>query len=108
MTTSSDPPSDPDNDSTRRLVLRLRDEAKSREGAATVWRWLGGLAAGLAITIAGYATTLAQQAAIDHEVVARHEREIYGVSADLDAIRSQLAAMTAILERVERRLDREE
>lgn len=101
-----DPPSS--EDSTRRIVVRLRDEAKRREGASTVWRVLGGIAASAALAIAGTALALAQQAAVDHEVVARHEREIDSVRDDLDTIQSQLSAMTAILERVERRLDRRE
>jgi ribosomal 50S subunit-associated protein YjgA (DUF615 family) len=40
-------------------------------------------------------------------VVMRHEREVDALRDSLDAIRSVLAAQTAILERVERRLDRE-
>lgn len=95
-------------DSTRSIVIKLRDESKKAEGAANVWRALGGIAATIAIAMAGAALTYAQQAAVDHEIVTRHEREIDGVRHDLDTIQSQLAAMTAILERVERRLDRRE
>jgi hypothetical protein len=103
--TSSEPPSDPD--ATRKIVLALRSDWQRASGAAAVWRWLGGIAAGLAITLGGLALGYAQQAAVDHEVVMRHEREVDALRDSLDAIRSVLAAQTAILERVERRLDRE-
>lgn len=102
--TTSDPPSDP-GDSTRKIVMRLRDDARRREGASTVWRMLGGAAATIALTIAGYAVVLAQQAAIDHETVTRHEREIPTISEQVTEIREGQAAQTAILQRIEHRLD---
>lgn len=100
-------PPDLDDEPTRKIVLVMRAELQRAQGAATVWRWLGGMAASAAIVIAGAALGYAQQAAVDHVAVVRHEAEIDGVRRDLDAIQAQLAAMTAILERVERRLDRE-
>ncbi len=99
---------DRENDSTRTIVLRLRDDAKRAEGAANVWRTLGGIAATVAIILAGAALSYAQQAAVDHEVVARHEREIDASRETLSHIQQQLSTMTAILERVERRIDRRE
>jgi hypothetical protein len=112
MTTSSEPPSDPD--ATRKIVARVaaqvdalqKAEAK-RDGATVVVRWVGGIAASVAISMGGVALVFAQQAAVDHEVVVRSAAEIDTLRDQLDAIRSALAAQTAILERVERRLDRE-
>lgn len=103
MTHTDDPSGD--GESTRKIVIRLRDEAKRREGAATVWRTLGGLAAASALALAGWAVALAQQAAVDHEVVARHERQLDGNAEQLSQIRSELAAQTALMQRVERQLD---
>lgn len=102
--TTSDPPSDP-GDSTRKIVMRLRDDARRREGAATVWRMLGGAAATIALAIAGYAVALAQQAAVDHQVVIRHERQLDGTAEQLTQIRAELAAQTALMQRVEHQLD---
>lgn len=107
MTDNTDPPPN-DDDSTRSIVLRLQRESREAVGAARVWRWAGALATTVALAMGGTALTLAQQAAVDHEIVARHEREIDGVRTDLDQIQAQLAALIAITERVERRLDRRE
>ena len=105
MTAAAD--RDDDSDSTRRIVLALRKEAQRRDGASTVWRMLGGAAATIALAIAGYAVALAQQAAVDHEVVARHERTLDGQSEQLTQIRAELAAQTALMQRVEHQLDGE-
>lgn len=102
---SHDDPSDPEHESTRKIVLRLRDEAKRREGASTVWRALAGVAATVAIGLAGYALTLATQASADHENVARHERQLDTLTEQLSEIRAELAAQTALMQRVERQLD---
>ncbi len=115
MTTNAVPPPPFGDNTTRSLVIALRadhersakDAAEAR-GRAAVWRWLGALAAGVAITLAGWALVFARDAAVDHEIVARHDRELDEVHVDLVAIRTAIAANTAILERVERRLDREE
>lgn len=40
--TTPHPIDDDSDESTRRIVIRLRDDSKRREGAATVWRALGG------------------------------------------------------------------
>jgi hypothetical protein len=106
MTANAIPP--PPKDDTRAIVIALRDDWNEAVGAAKVWRWLGGVAVGLALTLGGVAVGYARDAAVDHEIVLRHEREIDAVRDQLDAIRSSLAAQTAILERVERRLDRED
>lgn len=109
--TTSEPPSDP-GDSTRKIVLSLRRDVaearaneQKREGAATVWRMLGGAAATIALAIAGYAVALAQQAAVDHQVVIRHERQLDGTAEQLTQIRAELAAQTALMQRVEHQLD---
>ena len=98
---------DDDSDSTRKIVLSLRREAQRRDGASTVWRWLGTIAATIALAIAGYAVALAQQAAVDHEVVVRHERTLDGQGEQLSQIRAELAAQTALMQRVERQMDEE-
>jgi hypothetical protein len=107
MSSTTDDPSG-DGDSTRRIVLALRKESQRREGASTVWRWLGGLAATLALTMAGAALVFAQQAAVDHDAVGRHERQLDGQSESLAQIRAELAAQTALLQRMEQQMDRSE
>ena len=98
---------DDDSDSTRKIVLSLRKEATRREGASTVWRLLGGAAATVALAIAGYAVALAQQAAVDHEVVVRHERTLDGQGEQLAQIREEQAAQTALLQRFVQQWDEE-
>lgn len=97
-----------DGESTRRIVLALRRESQRREGASTVWRWLGGLAATLALTIAGAALVFAQQAAVDHDAVTRHERQLDGQSEQLSQIRAELSTQTALLQRMEQQMDHDQ
>lgn len=96
---------DGEGESTRKIVIRLRDEAKRREGASTVWRAGAGIAATVAIALGGAALVYAQQAAVDHDAVMRHERELDGNEERLVQIQEQIAALSAVMTRVERQLD---
>lgn len=91
--------SDPEAlDDTRIIALRIAKKLERTEGAATVWRLLGGVActAGLALAAAAY--SYAAQAAVDHERVDRLEDSAADMAADLDAIRSSLARIEGRLE----------
>lgn len=59
------------------LADREREEGaeRERERNANRWRALGGLAAGAALSLAGYALTLAQTASQDHLEVMRGREE---------------------------------
>lgn len=103
-----------DEDSTRKIVLDLRHSVdaigkaeSARAGAASVWRGLGGLAATVAIALGTAALVYAQQAAVDHEVVMRHERQLDGNAEQLTEIRAELATQTALMQRVEHQLDQD-
>lgn len=105
----TEPPSDPDFDpseDTRAIVNRIRRKLDRAEGAAWVWRALGGLAATVAIGLGTWGLVYAQQAAVDHERVDRLESERTHDRADLDAMRITLERLTTVLERIERDLDR--
>lgn len=110
MTTNNAEPTAPepydDGKPTRRIVLELREIEQRRAGSTTVWRIVGAAAFSLATAIGVGALARVEAVAVDHEIVVRHERELDSTRVSLAAINAELAAQTAILERVERRLDR--
>lgn len=86
-----------------------REIAAASERRATWWRWAGGIAASIALTLASVATRLAFTASADHETVLRHdavlaerdEREAdlleqgARTAATLDAVLAALAELRA-------------
>lgn len=54
-------------------LAKINATLEAQASSATTWRWAGGLAAGLAISLGLSALNLAQQAAVDHERVGRLE-----------------------------------
>ncbi len=75
--------------------------AQARESAST-WRWAGGLAAGLALLIAGRACQLGEQAAADHGRVDRLE-QIEGTRAErIERLVEAQSRQSAQLEQMDR------
>ena len=97
---SDAPDSDPEAlDDTRIIALRIAKKLDRVEGAATVWRALGGVAITVALALGGWGIAYAAQAAVDHERIDRLESTATETAADLDAIRSSLARIEGRLER---------
>lgn len=99
-------------DELKQSVDELSKSEQRRGGAANVWRALGTIAAGVAITIGGAALTLAFQASADHERVEEMRveiEELHQQDRERDAQWAQmegtLRVTTEVLNRVERRLD---
>lgn len=85
------------------VELLVRASERST-GASRVWRWLGGIAAGVALSIAGWALALAQDAAVDHdrlgaEIVEgdRQGARLDAVSAEVGVVRREAASTIATL-----------
>lgn len=79
-------------------VRLLREERARSEGSAKVWRAGGGIAATVALAIAGWAVTLGSQASADHDRVTRHEAMLEDLDDDSDDIRESLARVEALLD----------
>lgn len=98
-----------------RILEQQEDRDKidaAREGAAKVWRWLGGIAATVAIGLGGGALSLAWQASADHGRVDRLERDVAEADArheaHAEAARQRLeeiATRTTRIEVIVQRLD---
>lgn len=109
------------------LTLQIQDLAKreqQREGASKVWRWAGSLAAAVALSLGSAALTLAQTAAVDHERVNTLTSDLAEFHRDEDVeealeaerwermgrefgeARTTIDTTKAVLERVERQLER--
>lgn len=87
-----------------RQVEALVRASERQTGASRVWRALGGIAAGVALSIAGWALTLAQTAAVDHERVdalaavdARHDERIDAVASEVAEVRREVVSTSATL-----------
>jgi len=78
--------------SQRRLLESLLRDRTRAEGAAWVVRALGGVAAAVAITLAGYALSLAQTAAVDHERVTRLRQDADALTVASAEHRTQISA----------------
>jgi hypothetical protein len=88
----------------QRSIDALGKSEERRAGAATVWRWAGGIAATIAIAIGSAALGLAQDAAVDHDrlgaEIARGDREqtrLDGIASDLGDVRRDQAGTSATL-----------
>lgn len=107
----TEPPSDPEverEEPTRIIVRRLEKRQQRADGAATVWRGLGGLAVTVALALAGWGVTYAQQAAVDHVRVERLEADVAAMRGQLAELLRQQADAAQALARIEGRLDRRE
>lgn len=105
-------------------VEALTTKENQREGSSRLWRWAGGVAAGVAISLGGSALTLARDAAVDHErvVAVQADLEEFHRSEDAEELleaerwermgrefgqaQSTIDTTKAVLERVERQLER--
>ncbi len=117
LTPETEEPSDPEapaleDDTTKSIVIKLRstveslrDSAVRAQGAATVWRAAGATAVTVALGLATWGISYAQQAAVDHDRVGRVEEDVGEVTDDVDAIRDDLDAIRSALARIEGRLD---
>ena len=56
-------------------LAAIRAQLDAQASSAATWRWAGGIAAAIAISIGGAALALAQQAAVDHVRVDRLEAQ---------------------------------
>lgn len=54
-------------------LAAIRAQLDAQASSATWWRWAGGIAASLALTIAASALRLGATASADHDIVGRHE-----------------------------------
>lgn len=56
-------------------LAKISATLEAQASSATTWRWAGGIAAALALSLGGWALALAQQAAVDHVRVDRLEAQ---------------------------------
>lgn len=56
-------------------LAAIRAQLDAQASSAATWRWAGGIAAALALSLGGWALALAQQAAVDHVRVDRLEAQ---------------------------------
>ena len=70
-------PHDPSPQSAANAIdlAAIRAQLDAQASSAATWRWAGGIAAAIAISIGGAALALAQQAAVDHVRVDRLEAQ---------------------------------
>lgn len=107
---SNEGPSDPslpsfEDDDTRKIVLHIQRKLVKQEGAATVWRALGGVAVSVALALGAWGVGYAQQAAVDHERVGRHDAELAETRAALAEMTQTLTAVRESQARIEGRLE---
>lgn len=88
-----------------RELSRLVAAADRERGARIVWRGLGGIAATIALAIAGWALQLGQTAATDHERLDRVEVSAERAGAAVEALdrdtRTRLDPIALSLARIE-------
>ena len=112
MGSSNEGPSDPatsippfGDEDTRKIVLRIQQKLVKQEGASTVWRTLGGIAVTVALGLAAWGVGYAQQAAVDHERVDRHDEELVETRSALAEMQATLTAVRESQARIEGRLE---
>lgn len=88
----------------RAAVARLEEQEKSREKRGVIWRWAGGIMAGIGITLGGYALHLATDASSDHIRVNRLEQIADERDTRLERLLEQQAHTAATLEQVSQAL----
>lgn len=78
------------------------ERAQSEErGSRKVWRVLGSAAAAIAISIGGYAATVAQTASSDHTRLDALQSEVAEAGAERDEIKRHSEGMSRTLVRIE-------
>jgi len=81
-----------------------RAEAEARDRSAGWWRWGGGIAATIALSLGGYAVRLASEASTDHVRVGDLTVAVHEYDGRLERLLEQQAHAAATLEQVSQAL----
>ena len=85
-------------------LAAIKATLSAADRTAAIWRGLGSLAATVAITIAGWALSLAQQAAVDHVRVERLEAVESGRADRIERLVEEQGRQRAVLEQMQETL----